>query len=365
MIPLTQSDGCFYSGRIASHTENYMGPLMIDVSAYELTHEEIDMLDHPLVGGLILFSRNYHDQKQLLDLVRHIRMVTRNDIVIAVDHEGGRVQRFRQDFSLIPAMGKIYPAAQANYAQALAKSQHWAEQFGWLMAAELLAFDIDISFAPVLDINGVSEVIGDRGFHQEPELIVKLASAFIQGMHRAGMKATGKHFPGHGSVREDSHIAMPVDKRSRSEIMALDMQIFKDIHQQGLLDAVMPAHVIYPAVDDLPAGFSSQWIAQILRKQLQFDGVVFSDDLSMQGAAQMGDILTRTNLALNAGCDMALVCNSPKSAALLLDSLPSDLVVSQRPTRLKKGLSSNFNTLQKSAEYQQASRVLEEFYASQ
>ena len=341
-----------------------MGPLMIDVSGYELTHEEIDMLDHPLIGGLILFSRNYHDQSQLTDLIKHIRKVTRNDLIVAVDHEGGRVQRFRKGFSLIPAMGKLSPFSEDQNPQRLAQSKVWAEQFGWLMAAELLAYDIDISFAPVLDINGVSEVIGDRGFHQQPEQIVRLASSFIQGMHRAGMKATGKHFPGHGNVKEDSHIAMPVDQRSRAEIMALDMQIFKDIHQQGLLDAVMPAHVIYPAVDALPAGFSHQWIGQILRKELHFDGVVFSDDLSMQGAVQMGDIIARTNMAIDAGCDMALVCNDPKSAALVLDNLPSDLVVSERPSKLKKGLSSNFVTLQKSADYQNARRALDEFYAS-
>jgi beta-N-acetylhexosaminidase len=342
-----------------------MGPLMIDVSGYELTHEEIDKLDHPLVGGLILFSRNYHDQSQLKDLIKHVRMVTRNDVIVAVDHEGGRVQRFRKDFSLIPAMGKIYTAIDGDDVQKLASSDYLVEQCGWLMAAELLAFDIDISFAPVLDINGVSEVIGDRGFHSEPQHIVRLASRFIKGMHRAGMKATGKHFPGHGNVKEDSHIAMPVDKRSRDEIMSLDMQIFKDLQQQGLLDAVMPAHVIYPEVDDLPAGFSRQWIGQILRKELQFDGVVFSDDLSMQGAVQMGDILTRTNLAINAGCDMALVCNDPISAAYLLDKLPSDLVVSQRPAKLKKGQHPDFITLQKTADYQSASRVLDEFYANQ
>ena len=253
-----------------------MGPIMLDVSGFELTHEEIDILDHPLVGGLILFSRNYHDQKQLFDLVRHIRSVTRNDVIIATDHEGGRVQRFRQGFSDIPAMGSINRHTNENIQQ----SGYLCEQFGWLMAAELLAFDIDISFAPVLDIQGVSEVIGDRSFHQQPQIIVQLASDFIKGMHRAGMSATGKHFPGHGNVLEDSHVAMPIDKRSREDIFNLDMAIFKSIHQQGLLDAVMPAHVIYPEVDDLPAGFSETWIKQILRQELDFDGVVFSDDLS-------------------------------------------------------------------------------------
>ena len=341
-----------------------MGPLMLDVSGFELTHEEIDMLDHPLVGGLILFSRNYHDQKQLSDLVRHIRIVTRNDILIATDHEGGRVQRFREGFSKIPAMGSIALQSYENTQH----SSYLCEQFGWLMAAELLAFDIDFSFAPVLDIRGVSEVIGDRSFHQQPEKIVQLASAFIKGMHRAGMSATGKHFPGHGNVLEDSHVAMPVDKRSREEIFALDMAIFKSIHQQGLLDAVMPAHVIYPDVDDLPAGFSQTWIKQILRQELDFNGVVFSDDLSMQGAVQIGNIVERAELALAAGCDMVLVCNDPKGAENVIDGLPSDLVLQinslDRIKRLRKTNGLDFSSLKKTADYHVASKSLDQFYAN-
>jgi beta-N-acetylhexosaminidase len=341
-----------------------MGPLMLDVSGFELTHEEIDILDHPLVGGLILFSRNYHDQKQLSDLVRHIRAVTRNDILIATDHEGGRVQRFREGFSKIPAMGSIALRSNENNQD----SSYLCEQFGWLMAAELLAFDIDISFAPVLDIHGVSEVIGDRSFHQQPEKIVQLASDFIKGMHRAGMSATGKHFPGHGNVLEDSHVAMPVDKRSREEIFALDMSIFKSIHQQGLLDAVMPAHVIYPDVDDLPAGFSQQWIKQILRQDLDFNGVVFSDDLSMQGAVQMGNIVERAELAIEAGCDMVLVCNDPNGAVKVIDGLPSGMspheISIDRINRLRKTTSVDFSNLKKTTEYQVASKVLDQFYAN-
>lgn len=342
-----------------------MGPLMLDVSGCELTHEEIDILDHPLVGGLILFSRNYHDQKQLSDLVKHIREVTRNELVIATDHEGGRVQRFRDGFSKIPAMGSISQHSYQNTQQL----NYCCEQFGWLMAAELLAFDIDISFAPVLDIHGVSEVIGDRSFHQTPEKIVSLASEFIKGMHRAGMSATGKHFPGHGNVLEDSHIAMPIDKRNKVDIFSHDMAIFKSIHQQGLLDAVMPAHVIYPDVDNLPAGFSQQWIKQILRQELQFDGVVFSDDLSMQGAVQMGNIVERAELALGAGCDMILVCNDPTGAVKVIDGLPENLHVhyksQERTKRLRKTSSLDFANLKKSKVYQEASRVLEEFYANQ
>lgn len=341
-----------------------MGPMMLDVSGFELTHEEIDILDHPLVGGLILFSRNYHDQNQLSDLVRHVRSVTRNAVLIATDHEGGRVQRFRQGFSKIPAMGSIALKFEGDTRQ----TSYLCEQFGWLMAAELLAFDIDISFAPVLDIHGVSEVIGDRSFHQNPEKIIQLASEFIKGMHRAGMSATGKHFPGHGNVLEDSHIAMPIDKRSKEEIFGLDMAIFKSIHQQGLLDAVMPAHVIYPEVDDLPAGFSHNWIKQILRQELAFNGVVFSDDLSMQGAVQMGNIVERAELALDAGCDMVLVCNDPKGAAQVIDGLPSDLEFPlksiDRIKRLRKSASADFSTLRKSKDYQVASKVLDQFYAN-
>jgi beta-N-acetylhexosaminidase len=341
-----------------------MGPLMLDVSGFELTHEEIDMLDHPLVGGLILFSRNYYDQKQLSDLVRHIRSVTRNEVLIATDHEGGRVQRFREGFSKIPAMGSI--ALQSN--EKPAQSDYLCEQFGWLMAAELLAFDIDISFAPVLDIHGVSAVIGDRSFHQRPEKIVQFASQFIKGMHRAGMSATGKHFPGHGNVLEDSHVAMPVDNRRKEDIFALDMAIFKAIHQQGLLDAVMPAHVIYPDVDELPAGFSHTWIRQILRQELDFNGVVFSDDLSMQGAVQMGNIVDRAKLAIDAGCDMVLVCNDPKGAANVIDGLPSDLDLHidslDRIKSLKKTAGLDFSKLKKTSDYHIASKVLDKFYAN-
>jgi beta-N-acetylhexosaminidase len=341
-----------------------MGPLMLDVSGYELTHEEIDILDHPLVGGLILFSRNYYDQKQLSDLVQHIRSIARNDMVIATDHEGGRVQRFREGFSKIPAMGSIALQSHEN----VQRSDFLCEQFGWLMAAELLAFDIDISFAPVLDIHGVSEVIGDRSFHQQPEIIVQLASGFIKGMHRAGMSATGKHFPGHGNVLEDSHIAMPVDKRSKEDIFALDMEIFKAIHQQGLLDAVMPAHVIYSDVDDLPAGFSQKWIKQILRQELDFNGVVFSDDLSMQGAVQMGNIVDRAELAIDAGCDMVLVCNDPKGASKVIDGLPSDMGLHidslDRIKSLRKTAGLDFSSLKKTTDYQVASKVLDQFYAN-
>ena len=336
-----------------------MGPIMLDVAGYELSAEEVDMLDHPLVGGLILFTRNYHDQRQLSDLVRHIRQISRHDVLIATDHEGGRVQRFRQGFSRIPAMGKIQGICEQHGLTAEIVTQ----QLGWLMASELLAFDIDISFAPVLDINGISQVIGDRGFSKEPQTILTLASQFIRGMHQAGMKATGKHFPGHGNVLEDSHVAMPIDKRPKQQIFEQDMAIFAQMSQLGLLDAVMPAHVIYPDVDDLPAGFSSTWIKTLLREQLAFDGVVFSDDLSMQGAVQIGDIVTRAQTAIDAGCDMVLVCNDPKGAGQVLDGLASDLPQAERVKRLKHKQEFDFSQLQQQVEYQRAQRVLEYFHA--
>ncbi len=336
-----------------------MGPVMLDVQGYELSAVEKEVLDHPLVGGLILFTRNFHDQKQLQELIGQIRHYSRNQLVLAVDHEGGRVQRFRDGFSLIPAMGKLIERTAGD----IDKASVYAQQFGWLMAAEVQAFDIDISFAPVLDIHGVSDVIGDRSFSQKPAQIVQLASAFIRGMHDAGMKATGKHFPGHGNVKEDSHVAMPVDKRSREEIMNLDMAIFKQIHQQGLLDAVMPAHVVYPEVDDLPAGFSSVWIRDILRKQLDFDGVVFSDDLSMHGASKVGSYAERAEIALNAGCDMVLVCNNPEGAIQVLDKLPAHTQGSDRLPKLLKQPTGNYAELKKSRSWHQAQLALDEFYA--
>ncbi|GAC14172.1 beta-N-acetylhexosaminidase [Aliiglaciecola lipolytica] len=330
---------------------------MLDVSGYEITPVEKDILDHPLVGGIILFSRNYHDQKQLRELVKELRKNARNDVLIAVDHEGGRVQRFREGFSAIPAMGALC----IEEAKVTENVRNQAKTFGWLMAAELLAFDIDISFAPVLDIHGVSDVIGDRSFHQNPEKIVLLASAFIEGMHSAGMKCTGKHFPGHGNVKEDSHIALPVDKRSKDEIFQLDMEIFSKLQGQGMLDAVMPAHVIYPAVDDLPAGFSEIWVNQILRQQLGFNGVVFTDDLSMQGAAHLGSFTERAKAGLRAGCDMTLVCNHPKGAAEVLDGLPTDYAPTGRVKAMRKGAFSDFTSLKKTEQYQQAIRLLGKF----
>lgn len=339
-----------------------MSPIMLDFAGYELSPEEKEILGHPLVGGAILFTRNFHDQQQLNELIQQARHYARNDILIAVDHEGGRVQRFREGFSQIPAMGAIRKTCYDNMEQAC----DFARTFGWLMASEVQAFDMDISFAPVLDIHGVSDVIGDRSFSEDPEEIVLLASAFISGMHQAGMKATGKHFPGHGSVKEDSHIALPVDRREKAEIFALDMTVFEKIHQKQQLDAVMPAHVIYPDVDEMPAGFSKVWVQDVLRKQMQFDGVVFSDDLSMEGAVHIGSFTERAVKALEAGCDMALVCNNPTAAIEILDNVPQSYINStsqNRVKRLRKTHNQSFEALKQQEKWGQAQHQLEAFYA--
>lgn len=288
-----------------------IGALMLDIAGTELTQEDIELLQAPQVGGMILFGRNIESPEQVRALTDHMRQV-RPDILIAVDQEGGRVQRLKNGFTLLPAMGRFGEL----YLTEPEKAAELAEQCGWLMAAEVLAAGIDFSFAPVLDLNDVSDVIGDRSFANNMQDIIPLASAFLKGMKRAGMASTGKHFPGHGSVKADSHVAAAVDSRPYDEIYQKDMQSFIQLMPQ--LDALMPAHVIYDQVDPNPAGFSAHWIQNILRQKLKFDGVLFSDDLSMQAACVAGGADARIQAALNAGCDMGLVCNSRESACAAL-----------------------------------------------
>lgn len=274
------------------------GSLMIDVEGLWLTAEDRQLLKHPEIGGLILFARNTEDPKQVRELCQAIRAI-RPDLILAIDQEGGRVQRLRQNTLKLPAMGSFMHHPNAK---------QLAHYCGWLMATEVLAAGLDISFAPVLDINyDRNLVIGQRAFGHTPSQVTELASAFITGMQQAGMQATGKHFPGHGWVTGDSHFVIPTDERSLEEITQTDLIPFSKLAKQ--LVGIMPAHIIYTQVDDKPAGFSPYWIQTILRNQLGFTGIIFSDDLSMAGAHAVGDIHNRIDAAFSAGCDMALICN--------------------------------------------------------
>ncbi|MCX2779792.1 beta-N-acetylhexosaminidase [Microbulbifer thermotolerans] len=288
-----------------------IGPVMIDIEGLELTGQDCELLRHPLVGGLIFFARNYRDRVQLEELVAAIREV-RPEILLAVDQEGGRVQRFRNEFTRLPSMQALCGRADSGQLQ----------DVGWLLAAELLAVGLDFSFAPVLDADDHrSRVIGDRSFCADPRRLAEQVRPFMRGMREAGMATTGKHFPGHGHVIEDSHEELPEDGRPLQEIMATDAQPFIDCIEAGELDAIMPAHIRFVQVDRRPVGFSPVWLQQTLRGQLGFSGVIFSDDLSMGGAAIAGGYADRIRAALEAGCDMGVVCNCRAGVIEILEAL--------------------------------------------
>ncbi len=296
---------------------NAAGPVILDIAGLELSPAEHDILRHPQVGGVILFARNFASSAQLRALTRQIRE-TRPQLLICVDHEGGRVQRFKKDFTRLPAMQSLGEVYRHSPADSLVQ----ARALGWLMAAELLAHDVDLSFAPVLDLDAHhSAIIGDRAFAPQPDITCDIAEAFVDGMHDAGMAATGKHFPGHGGVRADSHLELPVDHRTLAAIERHDLVPFARLGSK--LDALMSAHIVFPQIDSQLVSFSRVWLRDYLRTQLRYRGVVFSDDLSMEGAAAGGAYLQRAQRALAAGCDLVLVCNNAAGAIEVVEGLES------------------------------------------
>jgi beta-N-acetylhexosaminidase len=286
------------------------GPLMIDVAGLELSAVDRERLAHPLVGGSILFARNYASPEQLSQLTSEVHALRSPPLLIAIDHEGGRVQRCRDGFTRLPAMRRLGDLWECDPERALTS----ARDIAYVLATELRLRGVDLSFTPVLDLDwGRSQVIGDRALHGDPDVVALLAERLIEGLRAAGMKACGKHFPGHGWASADSHVAIPLDERELAEIER-DIRPFRELS----LDAVMPAHVIYPKVDGKPAGFSPIWLAR-LREELHFDGAIFSDDLSMEGASVAGGFLDRAAAAWSAGCDLLLVCIAPDGVDDILD----------------------------------------------
>jgi beta-N-acetylhexosaminidase len=333
-----------------------LGPLMVDVAGCELTGEDRHVLAHPLVGAVILFTRNFASYEQLAALVRDIRAVRNPPLLVTVDHEGGRVQRFRQEFTVLPpqrAIGHAYdldPEAGRRLA--------W--QCGWLLAAELRSIGIDLSFAPCIDLDyGVSEVIGDRAYHRDPEVVSRLAVACMQGMRTAGMAATAKHFPGHGAVVADSHKSLPIDRRPLLEL-ADELLPYRRMIANGLT-SVMVAHVLFPAVDEAPAGFSARWIQQELRWGLGFTGAVFSDDLSMGGAAFAGTVPERARRAIEAGCDLLPICNDRPAVLATLAELEgaADPLSQVRLVRLHGRPMPDREQLRKMAQWTECQRAID------
>jgi beta-N-acetylhexosaminidase len=333
-----------------------LGPLMIDLAGTEVAADDRDLLAHPLVGGVILFTRNYVDSAQLSALVADIHAARSPPLIVAVDHEGGRVQRFRKDgFSVLPASRRIGHEFDLDSRKGLELSR----RMGWLMAAELRAHGVDLSFAPCVDLEyGLSEVIGDRSFHAQANIVSQLAVAYMHGMRDAGMAATAKHFPGHGAVVADSHVAFPVDRRPLVD-MEDDLMPYRRLIANGL-PAVLAAHVIYPDVDDAPASASPRWINGVLRGELGFKGVVFTDDMSMKGATAAGDVVTRSRRALDAGSDMVLICNDRPGAIQVVDNLDVEPAPASqmRLVRMRGREGSSPEELYASAEWQQSREFL-------
>jgi beta-N-acetylhexosaminidase len=294
-----------------------MSFLLFDLDGTTLSSEDKELIQHSNTAGIVLFARNFHSFDQLAGLISDIRNhCQEKSFLITVDHEGGRVQRFHEAFTTLPAVGTLADIA-TDYDQLF----HLCHEFGWLMASEVRAAGIDISFAPVADVDiGISTVIGKRSFGSEPGLVTGAVSAYIDGMREAGMAATIKHFPGHGGVRADSHLSSPIDLRNLEQLQGSELGVFETLIHKGVA-AVMPAHVVYQAIDSNPASFSRYWLIHYLRNKLAFEGCIFSDDLTMQAARAMGSATDRAKLALNAGCDVILCCNDRASVIEILDNV--------------------------------------------
>ena len=337
------------------------GPVMLDVVGKTLSADDKRRLAHPMTGGVILFARHYESRAQLIALTEAIRTV-REDLLIAVDHEGGRVQRFRTDgFTVLPAMGKLGALWDSDVLHATKVTT----AVGYILAAELRACGIDMSFTPVLDLNyGQSQVIGDRAFHRDPRVVTMLAKSLNHGLALAGMANCGKHFPGHGFATADSHVAMPVDDRPLDAVLRDDVAPYDWL---GLaLASVIPAHVIYSQVDSKPAGFSQVWLQEVLRGKLRFPGAIFSDDLSMEAARQGGTLTEAASAALHAGCDMVLVCNQPEEAEKVLDALrftPSKESQARLKRMRPRGKALKWSKLVAEPQYLQAQTLLRSAFA--
>lgn len=334
-----------------------LGPVIIDVAGLMLTAEDRQLLANPWVGGIILFARNFKSVEQLQELVAEIR-AERAELVICVDQEGGRVQRFRDGFTIIPPMAEI----GAAYTQDNKQGLQLARACGWLMAAELRACGVDLSFAPVLDLDdNRCAVIANRSFSIDANIASILSESFVDGMHDANMCATGKHFPGHGAVTGDSHFETPVDSRALETILADDVTPYRYLSERGKLDAVMPAHVVYSAVDRNPAGFSPYWLQEILKKQLRFEGVIFSDDLTMEGAGVIADMGERASVALTAGCTALLVCNQrPAQLAVIAALEKSGRIPESNMQRLKRPFAwPDLDTLRTTTQWADAHQILQ------
>ena len=319
------------------NTQNLFGRLMISIEGITLSSSDKDLIRNRHVGGIILFTRNFHSQPQIEELCSEIKNI-KNNIIIAVDQEGGRVQRFNGEYTQLPSMQVLGDYCISN------NDYSFAADVGWLMSLELIASGVDISFAPVLDVDrNTSSIIGNRSFSNKPQNVVDIASHFIQGMSEAGMQATGKHFPGHGGIKEDSHIAEPIDIRSHNELMDTDLKPFIELKDK--LSAVMTAHITYPDIDNVCVSFSKIWLKNVLQNNIGFNGVIFSDDLTMKGAGNTS-MDEKAIKALNAGCDMVLVCNDYKGANSVINRFEKeDIDLNSRIGMMQKTKTCNWDDL--------------------